>query len=81
MVAGVFVDGEVVDRAARVVDGSGEERAEGVGVEWLEAEQRRAGQQRPGEREVGVLGGGADEDEEALLRRGAASRVSCWVLG
>ena len=38
-----------------------------VRVERLEPEQRRAAEQRGGQREVGVLGGGADEDEQAVL--------------
>ena len=65
---GVVVDGEVVvTEASRVLEGPVDELAERVGPELLEAEQARARQERSGEREEGVLGGGADQHEEAFL--------------
>ena len=65
----VVVDVEVlVAQAARSsVSARSEERTQVVDAQRLEPEQRGAREQRAGEREERVLGGGADEDEQALL--------------
>ena len=59
--------GFVAEAAFDVGEGAARELLERGVVERLEPEQRAAREQRTGEREEGVLGGRADEDEQALL--------------
>ena len=65
----VVVDREVLIAEAAVFVGERplEQDAQFVGPELLEPEQRGARQQRAGEREERILGGRADEHEQALF--------------
>ena len=73
----VVVDREVLVAEATLVVGErtlAGARAGRRRVERLEPEQGRARQQRAGDREERVLGGGADQDEQPLLDVRAAAR-------
>ena len=73
-VADEVLEGVVVGRRALGVEAPLEQRAGGVLVERVEPEQRRAAEQRRVDLEERVLGGGADERDEARSRRRAAAR-------
>ena len=66
---GVVVDLEVLVAEATLLVGEGtaQERPQVVDAQRLEPEERGARQQRAGEREERVLGGGADQDEQPFL--------------
>ena len=65
----VVVDPEVlIAETARLVgERALQERAQVVDAEGFESEQRRAREERAGQREERVLGGGTDEDEQSFL--------------
>ena len=69
VLARVVGDGRrfVPEAALAVGERAFDELAQVVVIEWLEPEQRAARQERTGEREEGVLGGRADEHEEAFF--------------
>ena len=61
------VEGVVVGGGALGVESPAEQDADGVGRQGIEPEQTRPGQQGGVDLEVRVLGGGADEDQQAVL--------------
>ena len=69
-VAGQVLDGVGLGGGALGLEAALEERAGGVLVERVEAEQRRAAEQRRVHLEERVLGGGADQRDEPALDAG-----------